>query len=93
MGPGRAYLVTADGQVVAAGQGAIYMGAHLAGGSAAATLKLYHGTGTGDPQIASLAAGIGAGDDDSAKGGGLSCPNGIYADIGGAGAEAIVVVG
>lgn len=93
MSLGKAVSVTADGQVAAGGTGAIYYGAHLAGGSAAATLKLYHGTGTGDPQIASLAAAAGAGDDDSTKSGGISCPNGIYADIGGTGAEAIVIVG
>ena len=93
MSLGRAYKVTADGQVVDAGTGAIYLGAHLAGGSANSTLKLYHGTSASDPQIATLAAVIGAGDDDSRKGGGIPCTNGIFADIGGTGAEAIVVVG
>lgn len=93
MGPGIAVKITADGQVIAAGKDAIYLGAHLAGGSANSTLKLYHGTSGSDPQIASLAAVIGAGDDDSCKGGGVSCPNGIFADIGGTGAEAIVVIG
>jgi hypothetical protein len=93
MSEGKAIAVTADGQVVAAGKDAIYLGAHLAGGSANSTLKLYHGTSASDPLIASLAAVIGAGDDDSTKGCGVPCPNGIFADIGGTGAEAIVVIG
>lgn len=92
MGLSTAFKVTADGQVVAAGKDAIYKGAHLAGGSANSTLKLYHGTSGSDPQIATLAAVIGAGDDDSPKGGGVPCPNGIFADISGAAAEAIVFI-
>ena len=93
MQPASAIAVTANAQVIAAGKGAIYLGAHLAAAAATSTLKLYHGTANTDPLIASLVCVANTGDDDATKGGGISCPNGIYAEITGASAAGIVAVG
>lgn len=89
--------VTADGQVVT-GKG-ILTGVRLRGGSDAATLDLYDGTSTGGRLIwlggaATLvvdqwsAPGADAGD-----GGGIPFEVGIYADISGTSAKAVVYFG